>query len=79
MNQPYEIIISKGNPKGPNISVEAENKSIRIRLNGYKIFNTLANYEAILVALNDRIKEIIKKHLEGQAKDETELWRSNQK
>lgn len=73
LNQPYEIIVENENPKNPNITVEAEGEKLKISLNGFKLFNTLANKDGILVALNDKLTELTQKHLKSQAQQETEL------
>ena len=72
--QSYEIIVEKENPNKPNIEISViEDRIIQIKLNGYKLFGTLANIEPILVALNDKIKELIQRHLQAQAQKENLL------
>jgi hypothetical protein len=72
----YEIVIEHDNPDKPNISVEAENGEIKVVFNGYRLFNTLAEKDTILVALNDKLSEILQKHLIKQANEETEIRHS---
>lgn len=72
MNQPYEIIIEKADETKPNMVIEAHKGQIKIVFNECRLFNTLANIDAILVALNDKTKELIKDHLKTMAKEETD-------
>ena len=65
--QQYEFILDRENPDKPNIMIEADDGIVRIIVNGYKLFNTLANIGTILVGLNDKTKELIQKHLVSKA------------
>ena len=70
----YEVIISKENADAPNIAIDAEvNGKVKIVLNAFKIYNTMATLEVILVGLNDKVKELIQQYLDKQAFTETEL------
>ncbi len=69
--QPYEIIIEQEDPDKPNIEVDIESDNIKVTLNGYRLFSTMAMVEPTLVALNEKIKELIQKHLEEKAGNET--------
>ena len=55
----YEFILDRENPDKPNIIVEADEGFIKIVINGYKLYNTLANIQTILVGLNDKTAELI--------------------
>lgn len=67
----YEFILDRENPDNPNIIVNADEGVIKIVMNAYKMFNTLAFIETILVGLNDKTKELIQKHLLSKAMEET--------
>lgn len=70
--QHYEIVIEHSTPDNPNISIDVEKGNLKVVLNGYRLFNTMANKEAILIALNDKVGEIIQKHLDKEAESETD-------
>lgn len=69
----YEIVIEHGQNNTPNISVEAENGDVKVVLNGNRLYNTMANKDTILVALNDKLTELLQKHLESEATRETAI------
>lgn len=71
--QHYEIVVEHGQTDTPNISVEAEKGLVRVILNGGLLFNTLANKDTILVALNDKLTELLQKHLQTEAQRETAI------
>ena len=71
--QHYEIVIEHGQRDTPNISVEAERGNVKVVLNGSRLFNTLANKDTILVALNDKLTELLQKHLDNEANRETSI------
>ena len=73
LNKQYEIVIEHGQTNTPNIVVEAEKGVVKIVLNGGLLFNTLANKDTILVALNDKLSELLERHLETEAKRETAI------
>ena len=68
--QKYSIRVSSENENLPNIQINIENNNISIILNHYRIFNTMANLETVLVALNDNIKGLIRQHLLSLARKE---------
>lgn len=67
----YEIVLEHGEPNKPNISIEAEKGLVRVVLNQGLLFNTLANKDTILVALNDKLTELLERHLETEAQRES--------
>jgi len=69
----YEIIIAKESPDVPNIIVEIENERVKITFNSYRMFNTLSQKDAVLIALNEKLTDILDKHLKTEAKHETAL------
>jgi hypothetical protein len=71
--QPYKFEINNDEPDAPNIVVEAEGADVKIVINGYKMFNTLANREIIILGLNDKLKELVEKHLQTKAYQESEM------
>ena len=69
----YEIIVEKGNPDTPNLRIEADmEKGVKIIVNGHRLFNTFAHKDAILVGLNDKLTELLKRHIDSQAVKETD-------
>ena len=73
LNKQYEIVVEHGHNHTPNIVVTAERGEVKVVLNGSLLFNTLANKDTILVALNDKLSELLQRHLETEAKRETAI------
>ena len=70
----FEVVISKDNPDAPNVIIEGDIKNgVRLTLNAYKIYNTMALLTPMAVALDSKVKDLIQKHLVKQAGKELEV------
>lgn len=60
-------------PEMPNMDITAIGSTVIVNINSHKLFNTLADMDIILVGLNSKLKELLQKHLDSNAKKEVEI------
>lgn len=64
----FKVVFSHDFSKHPNISIYVEDNEIKVFLNGNKLYSTLLNVDQILEALDFKCKNLLKRHLEDQAR-----------
>jgi hypothetical protein len=70
---PVMIKVEEHKPHEPNIKVHCITDNIEINFNSHKLFNTLANKDRILSAMNKKLNELLQKHLDKRAAEEAHL------
>jgi len=56
--------LSKDGVDKPHLSLNIEHGVISLNLNGYKVFELLANRETVVGLINKKLNELVQKYLE---------------
>lgn len=75
MKQMVVVNVIEDKPEMPNVEVHAIGMDVVININSHKLFNTLADMDLILVGLDKKLKELLQKHLDSNARKEVEILR----
>ena len=64
--------LSKDGVENPHLTLDIEHGIISLNLNSFKIFDLLANREAVVGIINKKLNELVQKYLEKAASREKE-------
>jgi hypothetical protein len=75
MKQMVVVNVIEDKPEMPNVEIHAIGMDVVININSHKLFNTLSDMDLILVGLDKKLKELLQKHLDSNARKEVEILR----
>jgi hypothetical protein len=75
MKQMVVVNVLEDKPEMPNVEIHAIGTDVIININSHKLFNTLSDMDLILVGLDKKLKELLQKHLESNARKEVDILR----